>query len=40
MSTIPTARQTSIDRPLAVAQDRLEPDERLPAVAVIGTLTT
>ena len=40
MSTIPTAWQTSIDRPLAVAPNRLEPDKCLPAVAVIGTLTT
>jgi len=39
MSTIPTACQTIIDRPLAVAPNRLEPGERLPAVAVIGTLT-
>jgi len=40
MSTIPTACQTSIDRPLAVAQNLLEPGECLPAVAIIGTLTT
>jgi len=40
MSTIPTACQTIIDRPLAVAQDLLEPGERLPTVAIISTLTT
>ena len=40
MSTIPTACQTIIDRPLTVAPNRREPGECLPAVAVIGTLTT
>ena len=38
MSTIPTACQTTIDRPLAVAPNRLEPAECLPTVAVTGTL--
>jgi len=40
INTISTACQTIIDRPVAVAQNRREPDERLPAVVVIGTLTT